>query len=136
MNYVKYLALVAIFMLFTSCENSTDPNTMNCDNMVKGIIHSNLNSVKSELDVLLEDLAPKVSTDDNFGHKENITTLINLINNQCENLEVELLCYACIKTNPPQSELQFSTDSLGFQINRVVDFLTSSEDIMKIRAIH
>ena len=91
--------------------------------------------VKVEIDKLTIDLLPKITSNDKFGHKENVAILINRLNSLC-NIEAELICYACIKTNPPQTEIFVSADSCGMQIRRVIDLWTSEESNLRFVRVH
>jgi hypothetical protein len=62
--------------------------------------------------------------------------LVNRINSKCENISAELICYACIETYPPQSEILLTTDSVGASINRTIDILTPSKDKLSFVRIH
>jgi len=101
-----------------------------------GIINIDQELVAAEANILLSDLFPKTSSNDTYGHRENILTFINRINSECDNISAELICYACIKTYPPQSEILLTTDSAGVSVNRTIDLLTSSEDRLSFVRIH
>ncbi len=92
--------------------------------------------VKSEINKLLTDLEPVKTDSDRIGHKQNLNLLIEQLNTQCDNITTELICYACIETNPPQSEILVATDSVGTEIHRVVDILTPDDDILYCLRIH
>ncbi len=65
-----------------------------------------------------------------------IRKFINRINAECDNISAELICYACIKTSPPQSEILLTTDSASISVNRTLDILTSSEEKLSFVRIH
>ena len=85
---------------------------------------------------LVTDLKPKVTANDRFGHKENLSILINRLNTQCTSINAELICYACIYTNPPQSEILVSTDSIGVTIKRIMDISTPEDAVLSCVRIH
>ena len=141
MNYRKILILIIVIFIcshLSSCKKILDSNYYQVDseNLQRGIITYNSEIVCTEITKLLLDLKAKPSTEDKFGHAENLNRLIDRINNNCDNVAAELLCYACIETLPPQSELKLSTDSSGVEIARVLDISTSEVDILSCVRIH
>lgn len=92
--------------------------------------------MKAEINKLVTDLVPSKTDSDPIGHKENLALLIEQLNIQCDNITAELICYACIKTGIAQSEILVTTDSLGTDINRVIDILTPDDDTLFGWAIH
>ena len=118
---IAALSLLCIF----SCEGIVEnQNYLDCENLKTGIIELNSEIVISEINKLVTDLYPAITNDDQFGQKENINLLIERVNSQCENINAELLCYACIETNPPQSEILLETEFDGAAIKRVIDIST------------
>jgi len=134
----RSIPIVGLILLSTilSCENSGEPEQLNCDNFAEGIIRQDQDILSKEISKLVTDLEPNLSTDDKFGHKNNLPLLVERINSQCSNIESEIICYACIETNPPQSEIKVSTDSSVIQISRIIDILTSSEKNLTFIRIH
>ena len=109
---------------------------MNCENLKEGIIYLNTQLVTTEINKLTIDLEPKVNQNDEFGHRENLNILINLLNSNCDSINFELICYACIETLPLQSEILVSIDSVGTIVKRVVDILTPNTDVLNCIRIH
>ena len=135
-NNVLFL-LFLTFVLF-SCDSLTNHeiDTINCDKLQSGIIDINVQTVSTEVNKLLKDLKPQISGSDRFGHKENLDKLIERINSQCGEVTADLICYACIETNPPQSEILVTTDSSGTLIYRTLDIRTPDDDIMSCVNVH
>jgi len=134
---IKFL----IFLLFQiaiiiSCENNNEPEPPNYESLATSIINFDQEIVSEEFNKLLTDMSPHITSDDPLGHENNFSTLIDRINSQCENINAELLCYACIKTYPAQSEIKLTTDSSGVFIYRIIDILTSSEKKLFFVRIH
>ena len=92
--------------------------------------------VVPEINKLVTDLEPVPTDNDPYGHEENIDTLVERLNAQCDSLSAELSCYACIETNPPQTEILLTTDSSGTMITRVIDILTSADANLETIRIH
>ena len=143
---MRYLISIAIIFIFFRCEKSStpldqEPNDsqkleLNCDNLQEGIIYLNTQIVTTEINKLTVDLEPKVNQNDEFGHRENLNILINRLNSNCDSINFELICYACIKTLPLQSEILVSIDSVGTIVKRVVDILTPNTNVLNCIRIH
>lgn len=134
-NY--FLLLIFAILTFTMCSNNTEPKySIDSDKLTNAFINYDVETVKTELDNLIFDLKPKVTKEDSFGHKKNLDVLIERINSNCSNITASLACYACIKTNPPQSEIKFSLDSLETKIKRILDVITSSDKILILKDVH
>jgi len=132
-----YFLLITLFLL--SCDGVVDNDKLkniDCNNLIVGLISKNSDIVNSEINKLVIDLVPSKTDSDTFGHKENMDLLIERLNLNCNNIEAQLLCYACIKTNPPQSEIRITTDSLGTPIERIVDILTPEDAILQSVSVH
>ena len=141
MKRILLLCVLSPCILFVSCDNSTEYQNnllrnINCDNLRNGLINMNSEIVKSEVDKLLIDLNSNVTPDDMCGQEENINLLIERLNTLCDSISAELICYACIKTNPPQSEILITTDSVGAEIKRVIDVFTPKDARLNCRGIH
>jgi len=136
MKIIKFVLGLFLFFFFISCNSSTEPNAFSSQDFYMGIINIDQELAAAEANKLLYDLFPKISSNDPYGHRENISTFINRINSECDNISAELICYARIKTYPPQSEILLTTDSAGVSVNRTIDLLTSSEDKLSFVRIH
>lgn len=141
MRIINYVLILFFVVFISSCDNFVDnPNVdlenLDCDKLKDGIINMDSKTVKSEIDKLVIDLEPSKTASDNIGHKENIDLLIKRMNTQCANISAELICYACIKTNPPQSEILVTTDSIDTVISRVIDILTPEAATLDFVRIH
>lgn len=138
---IKYSCILFVGFLVSSCNkivDSVDNNwiAIDCNNLKTGIIEQDSEIVKSEINKLVSDLVPVITENDKIGHKKNINLLIERLNTQCNNISAELICYACIKTNPPQSEILVTTDSTGIEIKRVIDIMTPENAKLNCRGIH
>jgi hypothetical protein len=89
-----------------------------------------------QINYLLNDLEPESSTTDGLGHGDNLEILIDRMTTQCDSIEAEILCYACIKTLPAQSEIAVHIDSAGTYLSRTIDILTPDDGAMTYFANH
>lgn len=112
-----------------------------------GRISGNCETVKAALTVADEaaliqavnayctDLAPQATAADPGGHSVSLNELVNRLNGPCT-LNASLVCYACIKTLPPQSEIRLSLDHNGTLISKVIDISTDPASHLKAIAVH
>ena len=133
-----YVLLIFFTVLTLSCDDliNHEIETIDCSNLQTGIIDMNSQIVCLEVNKLVKDLEPQISGSDRFGHKQNLDKLIERINTQCGEVTAELICYACIETNPPQSEILVTTDSSGTLIYRTLDINTPDDDILSCMRVH
>lgn len=124
-----------------SCDKAVEDTgieweNIDCDNLKTGIVNTDSDIVKAEINKLVTDLEPVRTDSDPLGHKDNLALLIEQLNIQCDDITAELICYACIETFPLQSEILVTTDSLGTDINRIIDIFTPDDDALSMRIIH
>jgi NCAIR mutase (PurE)-related protein len=137
MKSYKILYLTIIILFSFSCEqkDNSSETDLNCENVKGGIINTDNAIIKTEISKLTTDLNPKPTANDEWGHSANFTTLITRLN-ACNQITAVSVCYACIKTLPPISEILVKTDSAGVQVQRYLDLKTSAESNLEIIAIH
>ena len=136
MKNIVMLLIFSALLILTSCEEDDKFENINCEVLTEALVNSNNENVKAEIDKLTVDLKPHVSDNDNFGHSQNLNTLIDRLNSQCKNIEASLICYACIYTLPPQSEIEVVVDSLGIEVVRIIDILTPDDEILSFHGMH
>ncbi len=133
--------LIAFFILpffISVCDDlaKNDRKEVNCRNLELGLIHKDYEKIGTELDKLTEDLSPNPTASDPIGHSENLVGFTEQLMKTCEELEVKIFCYACVETNPPQSELTIQLDSSGTIIERIIDIMTPSYNTLGFNGIH
>ncbi len=138
LNIFFILFSALLMTIHISCEKGIYNQTynINCNTVQNGIINSDADAIISEINKLVYDLPPKVTSFDEFGHKQNIDVFIERINKFCPSVTAKLICYACIETYPPQSEIELSTISSDIEYIRILDIWTSPEEILRFRTIH
>jgi hypothetical protein len=136
----KSIVLPVVFFVFcflNSCEKGRNNGVFNmdCNKLKAGLILYQDSIVNVEISKLNKDLNPKITNADVYGHGNNFEILISRVNT-CEDIFAESFCYACIKTNPPQSEILVNTDSSGVSVSRIIDIVTPSDGKLSFRTIH
>jgi len=119
----------SIFFLLLSCKQEEE----NCETLRDDLIAFNLAEVKSELDIWLGELQPDLEDPDIHFH--NLKSFILRLESDCM-LDASMVCFACIETYPPQTEIKIKLDSAGHQIHRILDVLTPSDSVMTISSMH
>ena len=134
------ISICFICIIFAGCNRSLDSleswQSPDCKNLKDGIILLNSEITKTEINKMLSDLEPHSIDKDRGRQFENITTLIERINSNCDSVTAALICYGCIKTLPPQTEILLTADSSGTTIQRVIDIVTPDDDILQCTEIH
>ena len=135
----KVLYLVIIFLITTISCDSEDDNELiqkiDCDTLVSGLLNYNNDKLAPEFNKITGNLEPNPNNIDQIGHQQNLQKVVDELN-KCDLISSELLCYACIETYPPQSELLVSIDSSGQIVERIVDIRTPDDSIIRFVRVH
>ena len=119
--------------LFLSCSKEKEPICH--DDICEYIYNENDSLIQEEIARLTLDLLPKPSDDDKWGQSENLDILIERLNKyNC--IVATKVCYACIYTLPPQSEVKLVVTYNKEIITRIMDLLTGEEEPMKYLRLH
>jgi hypothetical protein len=100
-----------------------------CERLKSGVNSNNIESVGASINNFIAGLGSKAHT------SENLTALAKKVSAKCD-VEVEVLCYACIMTLPEQSELRVTLSSAGSTITKVIDISQNSSNEMKFVNMH
>ena len=119
--------------LFLSCSKEKEPICH--DDICEYIYNENDSLIQEEIARLTLDLLPKPSDYDKWGHSENLDILIERLN-QYYCITATKVCYACIYTLPPQSEVKLVVTYNSEIITRIMDLLTGEEEPMKYLRLH
>jgi hypothetical protein len=136
---MKNIILLSIFtILLISCTKNDDDNQMliNCDNFRIALLNFDSEQLNVEINNLTLDLVPIPVINDEIGHLKNLNELIERLNSNCKDIIATKECYACIETNPVQSEIKIELDSLGNQIERIIDISTPEDDVLISLRMH
>jgi hypothetical protein len=99
------------------------------------LLNYNNDIINTEITKLVVDLNPAPTNTDDIGHLINLEILLNRII-KCDAVSAELICYACIKTYPAQSEILVTSDSMGFFVQRIIDIRTPEDGKLAFAGIH
>ncbi|MDC8002089.1 hypothetical protein POV26_13665 [Aequorivita todarodis] len=138
---MKKIIFTSIFIiLLISCSKSDNDNDnqmlIDCANFRIALLNFDSEQLNIEVNKLTSDLAPSPDINDRIGHLKNLDILIERLNSECTDIIAAKECYACIETNPVQSEIKVKLDSFGIQIDRIIDINTSEADILKSVRVH
>lgn len=123
------ITLLLLILLAFGCSKD---NTTDCDNLKEALINKDLEMLQSKFNTILSNMEPNPNEQDPLGHENNLNNFVELFNIKCESLEFSVRCYACIYTNPAQSEVQISIQD---EI-RIIDIKTPKDEPLEFIKIH
>ncbi len=129
---------IILSILQISCDSEENKDLIqkvDCNELISGLLSYDNEKIKIEFDKITGELKPLQDTDDQIGHKENFQKLIIELN-KCDLITSELLCYACIKTYPAQTEILITIDSSEQAVKRIVDVLTPDDNSIRFNRVH
>ena len=127
MQVARVLFLI-LALSFSSCKKESSDN--NCKGDLKdGIAANDINKVKATVNSAISQLQNKEHT------SSNLLSLATLLSAGC-NIKAEVICFGCIDTNPPQSEIRFSFNLRGSTFTKVIDITHSPSNMMVFRNMH
>jgi hypothetical protein len=135
MKNIGILLVISFLVILSSCTKDKI-ESVDCELLTEALVNYNDEILKAEVDKLTIDLKPHFANNDFYGHSENLNALIDRLNSGCANIDASLLCYACIETLPPQSEISILVDSSGTAVCRIIDISTPEDEILKFSGIH
>lgn len=135
-------ALLSIFsfcLLLAACNKSKDHNPappyIDCLSLKEGLNNNNNEQVAIEINNLCTDLLPAITTGDEYGQKGNLRILAERLSKQCD-LTATVLCYACVETLPPQSELSISFSRNGNNYTYIIDMTFTRQNMLRFNSVH
>ena|SRR5258706_3453309 len=106
------LALVLSATFLTGCKK--DSTRQLCQELQHGMTTNNFNEVNTAITLFI------VKLPSNNYSRENLNALAAYLSGQCS-ISAQVLCFDCIQTLPPQSEIRLSFTSPGTQTSRTID---------------
>lgn len=129
-----YLIILGILVLGCSKDNNSFPlSNIDCDKMGNNFVTEDYTYAKSVIDSICLTLPPAPTSNDPIGHESNTISLVEDLNSQCDNISIELICYACLESFPPQSSFRLLIDSLGTEVERYFRLRVPSDDFMTMQ---
>ncbi|TDH26804.1 hypothetical protein EXU57_08310 [Segetibacter sp. 3557_3] len=123
MLYRQLLLMLCAGIILAGCSKKR-LDTNDCEQLKTALATENLSMVKKELNGQLTAYS-----------KENLTKLTATLLEKC-NINAAPFCYDCIKTNPAQTEIQFSFAYQGTVVHCNVDFSKTSNNRMEVVGVH
>lgn len=135
-KYIYFLIIICFIVSIFSCnDDENNIYCINCEQLKNGLLSYDNNIIYDEVNEILKNLQPQAIENDPIGHEENFNNFVKQLND-CDGLTAELLCYACIKTYPAQTELLISIDSTDKKVSRILDILTPEDSSLSFVRIH
>ena len=117
------IPIIAVIFLFMCCRKG-NLSDKECVNFREGIQANDKERVIKAVDHLLTSYSSK-----------NLDKFASSLSSEC-NISARVLCFSCIDTYPPQTEIRVSfTESIGV-IKKVLDITHNNRNKMIIVAIH
>ena len=129
-NRIFIILLTVLLIGCSKNDKNDDLLEIDCDELKAALVNFNSEQLNFEINKLTQDLPPSPTQSDDIGHFKNLNTLVDRINSNCPLIIATKECYACIETNPVQSEIKVMLDSLGNQIERIIDISTPRDGIL------
>jgi len=133
---MKYFSLLILGVLFfTGCYDEENDEVLeqlsdNCIELEEDFIVMDRDAIKIVIDSLCQQYPPQSVENDPLVHSDNTNALIEELNENCENLNYILRCYACLESYPPQSIIDVEIDSSGMIVNRTFRVFVPEDDFM------
>lgn len=129
MKNIIYLTLA--LCLFIACGKNEVP-TIQCEDLKQGIINNTVDLVGGAIDGLCVDLKPCITSDDVYGQEENLNTLVQRLEDECD-VTTSIFCYACMRSNPPLSIINVSFVENGVTYSKDISITTPDNDILSFK---
>ena len=133
---MKYFSLLILGVLFfTGCYDEENDEVLeqlsdNCIELEEDFIVMDRDAIKIVIDSLCQQYPPQSVENDPLVHSDNTNALIEELNENCENLNYILRCYACLESYSPQSIIDVEIDSSGMIVNRTFRVFVPEDDFM------
>lgn len=123
---MKIALFLILFYLCIGCNTSSDVPP--CEEFRKSILAKDTGQVKLQMLSYIDQL-----TSDEYN-QANLKSLATLFKNQC-GYSVGEICFNCIKTNPPQTELVLTIESNPV-VHKTFDFIESDGGKIVLLTMH
>jgi hypothetical protein len=127
------LLFILTFSILLSC--SKEKEFICHEEICKYIYNENDSLIQDDIARLTSDLLPKPSDEDKWGQSENLDILIRRLN-QYNCIVATKVCYGCIYTLPPQSEVKLVVTYNKELITKIMDILTDDKEPLKYLRLH
>jgi hypothetical protein len=120
--------ILAIVFVCVACRKDKDVLS-DCEQLKAAITSTDKEIVRKEINALISQLPARQHT------AENLAKLVSSIGQQCQ-VNATVLCYACIKTLPEQSEIRISVVAGAQSTSKTIDITSNEGGNMTFVNIH
>lgn len=117
------LILCVLCLFLSSCRK--EQASVNCTSVQQAVLNSNNELMKREINRICQAIPVQVSVSDPDGLKHSLDELVNKLSSMC-GLSVRSICYFCIDTLPPQSEISITVATSAGTITKLIDISYNS----------
>lgn len=122
------LIILTVLLTGIACRKDKD-NTPDCQQLRTSITTNDRSAVKEIITTVINRLHARKHT------RDNLAKLVTAINQQCQ-VNASLVCFSCIYTLPPQSEISVSVAGTTGPIKVIVDISYDKNDYMIVAGVH
>jgi hypothetical protein len=121
---MKRTVIVTAMILLAVCSCRKEKiATLDCEHLQQSLFGGDTAGVQQEISLAINTLSSTNYT------KENLELLADRLSSRCSR-QVELVCFNCVYTTPPQSEIIIHSSSAGRSAQKIIDLTSSNEKIV------
>ena len=129
----QYVLLIIATLLIISCNDGDSESALSdieCEKISTSFLDKDHSYAKIKIDSICNTLPPNPTATDTLGHEINTQTLLEILNQSCDQLDFKLNCYARLESYPLKSSISVKLDSMGIEITRYFNIAVPEDDFM------
>lgn len=107
-------------------------STFDCDNLISALLDLDAVALQPLVDAELKNFTLLDQDNNTCPHDNNLQAYSDLLNDNCNTIEASIICCGCIETFPTISEIAIVLDSVGTEVQRVLDLKSPLEEGMPL----
>lgn len=117
------LILCILSLFLSSCKK--EHASASCSTIQQAVLGNDKDLMKKEINLICNAIQVQSSVNDPDGLKHSLDELVSRLSSLC-GLSVRSLCYFCIDTLPPQSEITISVTTSTGTVTKLIDISYNS----------
>ncbi len=131
---MKNLFFILLLVLVVSCDKDQAREISDLADLDCSLFQTrDIEPLKEFLNPILGQHLPFITSTDDYGNLLNMNKFVDDLNETCTEMTFELLCYACIETFPPLSELQIN---FADSTSTILDIVTHDDRGLEVLQFH
>lgn len=120
-------------VLFLSCRKDREGvNNFSCDGVARALTNGNVQNLRDILEPMMSSFEAVTSEDQAQAQLMAVVEFLD----ECPNLEASLLCFECIHSLPPQSEISVKITTGVTSVIKIIDISRDNTGKFRVVAIH